>query len=376
MFWLAWNQLKLDRIRTVMTAVALGAVIAVILVLDGFEQGQYLQLRRVIAERHADLFAAQAGVSNFVAARSSLPQLSREAVESVAGVANAYPLTALPIIYKQGGKLTPVYMLVYDTHGGPVEILAGRGIQDSRDIVIDQTLAKRYALGIGDTFEVSDYDFRVSGITEEAAFFMPFAFVNYDGMIDLFLESQIAPDLSTFPLLSFLLIELEPGVDRKAVQAEIERRISEVDVFTPEELSAQDVGMARTFYRPIMGMLASVAYVMGLLVVGLILFADVRGRLRNFAVMKALGFHHRHLVTAVLAQSLLLMLLAIPIGLLIAQAIATYIHSVAPVYLIRIYEPAIFFRTILASLLLALTGALIPLRSVRRSDPMLAFQET
>ncbi|HEB59320.1 MAG TPA: ABC transporter permease [Gammaproteobacteria bacterium] len=376
MFRLAWKHLTCDVLRTAMTAVALASVIAVILVLDGFEQGQYRQLQKVIAERHADLFAAQAGVSNFVAARSSLPQLSREAVESVAGVVNAHPLTALPIIYKQEGKLTPVYILVYDTRGGPGEILAGNNIRDGRDIVIDQTLAKRYGLGIGDTFVVSDFDFRVSGITDEAAFFMPFAFVNYDGMIDLFLESQIAPDLSTFPLLSFLLIELEPGADRKAVQAAIEKGVREVDVFTPEELAAQDVGMARTFYRPIMGLLASVAWVMGLLVVGLILYADVRGRRRNFAVMKALGFRHRHLVTVVLAQSLLLMLLAIPAGLLIAQGTAAYIHSVAPVYLIRIYEPAIFFRTILASLFLALLGALIPLRSVWRSDPMLAFQET
>ena len=375
MFWLAWRQLLSDRVRTAMTAFAVAAVIAVILVLNGFEQGQYRQLQQVIQNRHADLIATQAGVRNFVAVRSSLPQLSRQAVEAVRGVTNAHPMTALPVIYREDNKLTPVYILVYDTLGGPVSLVRGSGIQQGRGIVIDQTLARKYNLHIGDRFTVSDFDFQVAGITREAAFFMPFAFINYDGMIDLFLESEIAPDLSTFPLLSFLLIELSPQADRESVRNNIERRVPEVDVFTPEQLAAQDINMARTFYRPIMGLLVSVAWVIGLLVVGLVLFADVRGRLRSFAVMKALGFHHRHLVTAVVAQSLLLMALALPLGILLAQLLKSYIETAAPVYLISIYEPQVVSRTLGAGLLLAIAGAIIPLRSVRRTDPMIAFQE-
>lgn len=375
MFWLAWKQLTLDRVRTTMTAFAVAAVVAVILVLDGFEQGQYRQLERVVQNRRADLIATQAGVEDFVAARSSLPQLSRQAVEAIDGVVNAHPMTALPFIYRQDGKLTPVYILVYDTRGGPASLLRGSGIRQSHDIVIDQTLALKHGLNIGDSFEVSDFDFQVTGITDEAAFFMPFAFISYDGMIDLFLESEIAPDLSTFPLLSFLLIELSPQVDRAAVQRNIEQHVPEVDVFTPEQLAAHDIIMARTFYRPIMGLLVSVAWVMGLLVVGLVLYADVRGRLRNFAVMKALGFYHHHLVAAVVAQSLLLMLLALPLGVLLAQLLKGYIESVAPVYLISIYEPLVFARTLVAGLLLATAGAVAPLRLVRRTDPMIAFQE-
>ncbi len=374
MFWLAWKQLKLDRIRTAMTAFAVAAVIAVILVLDGFEQGQYRQLEQVIQNRKADLIVTQAGVQDFVAARSSLPQLTREAVESVAGVVNAHPMTALPVIYKKNGKLTPVYVLVYDTLGGPASLLDGPGIRQGRDIVIDQTLALKYELNMGDEFEVSDFSFRVAGITDEAAFFMPFAFISYDGMIDLFLESEIAPDLSTFPLLSFLLVELSPQADRMTVRQHIEQRVPEVDVFTPAELAAHDVDMARTFYRPIMGLLSSVAWVIGLLVVGLILYADVRARLRSFAVMKALGFEHRHLVTVVVAQSLLLMLLALPLGALLAWLLKDQVENVAPVYLISIYEPLVVTRTLVASLVLAVVGALVPLRSVRRTDPMIAFQ--
>ena len=44
MFIFALRQLELDKIRTLLTGVALGAVIAVILILKVFEQGQYFQL--------------------------------------------------------------------------------------------------------------------------------------------------------------------------------------------------------------------------------------------------------------------------------------------------------------------------------------------
>lgn len=55
MFRLAWRQLILDPVRTLLTALALGAVVAVILVLEGFEQGQYYQLERAVLDRKADL---------------------------------------------------------------------------------------------------------------------------------------------------------------------------------------------------------------------------------------------------------------------------------------------------------------------------------
>ncbi len=64
MFRLAWRQLQLDPLRSLLTAIALGSVIAVILILEGFEQGQYYQLERLILNRKSDLIATQAGVRN------------------------------------------------------------------------------------------------------------------------------------------------------------------------------------------------------------------------------------------------------------------------------------------------------------------------
>lgn len=375
MFALAWRRLRLDPLKTIMTAFAIGAVIAVILVLEGFEQGLYAQLLRMVKNRGGDLIATQAGVSNFIAVRSTLPQLSRRDVEAVKGVLNAYPITAIGLIYEKEGKRTPVYLIVYDVLGGPVEIEEGQKIGGERDIVIDVSLARKHDLKVGDDFIISDFAFRIAGITrDEAAFMMPIAYVSYDGMLDLFFESEIAPDITTFPLLSFLLIEVDPAADREVVAREIEAAVPAVDVFTPEQLAARDVALGRLFFGPVMGLLVAIAYVIGLLVVGLIMYAEVNGELRSYGVLKALGFSHKRLAFAVLVQAVLFVAVSLPIGLLLGQGLAVLIHAFAPLYLIRIFEPFVFVRTILASIIFAVIGALIPLRSIRRVDPMIAFQ--
>jgi ABC-type antimicrobial peptide transport system permease subunit len=289
-------------------------------------------------------------------------------------VINAHPITALPVIYEKNDIRTPLYVLVYDTMGGPSSITHGNYIQDSRDIVIDEALAKKYDLRPGDKLVISDFEFYVSGITREAAFMMPFAFISYEGMIDLYIESEIAPDLSTFPLLSFMLIELDPSADRETVAGRIEARVPSVDVFTPEEVAARDVNMGRTFFGPIMGLLVMVAYVIGMLVVALIMYADVRGRLRSFAVLKALGFSFSKLLMAVLLQTFLLLVIALPVAVILGQSIAVFIHTTSPLYLIRIFEPLVFLQTVAASIGFAMLGALVPLGMVRRSDPMIAFE--
>ena len=330
MFLLAWRQGQLDPLRTALTGIALGAVIAVILVLEGFEQGLYYQLERAVVNRKGDLIAAAPGVFNFLVGGSSLPQLSRVGVESVPGVVVAHPITLIPVIYEKDNVRTPIVVFVTDMKGGPTRIIAGRDVTQARDIVVDATLAAIYDIRVGDPLIVSDFEFRVSGITEDdAAMFVPFAFISYDDMIDFFLDSEIAPDISTFPLLSFLLIERDPAADRGRIAAAIEERVASVAIFTPEQMALQDVNFGRVLFGPIMSVLVMVGYVIGLLVAGLILYADVTGRLHSFGVLKALGFPFRRLAQAVIAQALLLLVIGLPIGIVLGQALL-FIAVTAP----------------------------------------------
>ncbi|MFQ6004464.1 MAG: ABC transporter permease [Woeseia sp.] len=375
MIRLVYRQLRLDPLRTVLTATALAAVVAVILVLEGFYAGLLVQLRNTVLDRNADLIVTQAGVANMTAARSILPQFARRDVEAVEGVATAHPLTGISVIYEQANRRTPIFLLVYDSGGGPKELMSGSAVTEPRDIVVDRSLAAKYALKLGDPFIVSDFEFRISGFTENSsAFFTPFGFARYDDLIDFYFESDIAADISTFPLLSFLLVELTPGANRDAVAADIEAAVPDGDVFVPEKLATEDETLGRVLFGPIMLLMIGVGYVIGALVTGIIMFAAVNGRRHDFGVLKALGFSQQFLSMSVVIEALILMLFAIPLGVVLADLIATGVENAAPLYLVLATEPVPIMRTAIACLLFAAMGALLPVRLIRRVDPSLAFR--
>ncbi len=375
MWRLAIKQLTYEWSRSLLTALAISAAIAMILVLRGFEQGLYAQSENVVLDRGGDLFLTQSGVSNFLAVRSSLPQLTRSEVEAIKGVKTAHPLTGFWAIYGPQGNKFPLLLLVYDTKGGPTHLIEGEPIRSSRDIVIDIGLSKRFNLKPGEPLVVSDFEFTVSGITSgSSALFSTFAYVSYDGMIDLFLESEIAPDISTFPLLSFLLVELDEGMDQASIAQQIEEAVPVVDVFQPGTLANNDKALGKELFGPIMNVLVILSYIIGMLVIGMIIYSDVSLRRRSFAVMKALGFKLSHIAKGILIHSMIIVLLAYPIGVFLAHMTSMGIEFNMPVYLVQVLEPFGLLKVLIGVLAMMIIGSLLPLRLITKTDPVLAFQ--
>ncbi len=373
MLKLVIKQLLHDKANTFITVLALSASIAVIVVLQGFEQGQYEQLKLASINRGSDLIAVQAKVNNFMATRSVIPQLAREQIEAVPGVKAAHPLTTLPVIYQYKGMQTPIYLIVFDTAGGPSNFLEGEVHNRGRGIVIDQSLAKKYDLKIGDEFIIANFAFSISGITSEAAFMTPFAFINYDGLIDFFLDSDIASDLSTFPLVSFLLIEADPKASLEKIQRTIEAKVPSIDLFTLTELAKNDVKLGQGFYKPILGLLVSVGFLLGSLLISLLMFSAAHRQQRDFAVMLALGFKPRHLFIFTLFLSSLLLLSSFVIGLFLAGFIGSLIESARPVYYFAVFHPQVLIKAGAIAGLFALLGAAAPYGLIRNSDPITAL---
>lgn len=360
--------------RTLLTVTALAAVIAVILVLEGFYAGLLTQFRNAVLNRGSDLIVVQAGVANMTAARSILPQYTRARVEEVVGVKETHPLTGISVIYERDDVRTAMFLLIYDSAGGPGRIIEGSAANQARSIVLDRSISTKYDLEIGDPFIISDFEFRIAGFSDgDAAFFTPFGFARYDDLIDFYFESEVAADISTFPLLSFLLVDLEKDADLRMVAAAIELAVPEGDVFLPAELASEDESLGRVLFGPIMGLLVGVSYVIGALVTGIIMFAAVNARNSDFGVLKALGFSESFLGWSVLLEAVIVALFAIPFGILLADVIALIVELVAPLYLILVNEAGPLLRTSIACLLFAGLGALLPIRLVRGVDPVQAF---
>lgn len=375
MLRLVVRQLQLDLSRTLMRGGAIAAVIAVILVLEGFYAGQLVQLRNTVLNRGGDLIVVQAGVSNMIAVRSVLPQFARQDVEAIDGIAAAHPLATIALIYEQEGMRSPISLFVYDTGGGPGKLYSGRPIEKDREIIIDRSLAEKYELIPGDSFILSDFEFLIAGISEgDAAYFTSFGFVEFDDLLDFYFESDLADDISTFPLLSFLLVNLDKGEDHTAVAQRIEDSVVSADVYLPKALADRDEALGRITLGPIFETMIGVAYIVGILVTGIIMFAAINGRRQNLGVLKALGFSNGYLLRVVVMEALLLASLAIPVGIVLAKLLGIFIESMAPLYLVLPTETTPLIRTALACWGFAIAGSLLPVHMIYRLDPGMVFR--
>lgn len=375
MMYLICRQLIYRLPRTVFTLMAVAATIGAVLVIQGFQIGIYWQLPGLVLNRGGDLIVTQAGITNMVAARSTLPQLARRRVEAIEGVRTAHPLTAISVIYERKGRKTPIFIIVYDTAGGPRNIISGTPPKGSRDIVIDRSLARIHGLATGNPIIISDYKFSISGMTSNnVAFFAPFAFVTYDGMIDFYWESDVVGDITTFPLLSLLIVELQKGADRAKVAARIEARVPDADVFVPSALAANDRELGRTMLGPIFNLITAVSFVIGILVIGLIMYASVSARRRSLGVLKALGFSTLYLSGSVLFEAAVITLLAFPLGVGLDWAVAAVVDSVAPLYVVLFNDPAALLSTALGCAGFALAGSLVPVRVIANLEPAMVFR--
>lgn len=371
-----YRTLRREGVRAILTLLAVSAAIAIILVFEGFRAGLYREVRAFPETMPADLIATQAGVSNILGTRSVLPATARREVEAVPGVKAAHPLGGLPVVYAEGERTVPVYVLAYDTAGAPRDLVAGRSIMQTGEIVVDALLARRLGLHPGDGVEFLGYRFSIAGLAAGTSNpFNPYVFVRLIDLVDLYMAGDLPGDLPLDAALSFLLIELEPGANREAVRREIERQVESVDVFTPAEIGEHDVRRARGFMDPPLGLLVVVAYVGGILVVGLTLYASVLGRMREFGVMKALGASVARLAREVLVQALLVTGSGFGVAIILAAVLAMVVAWVAPQYPVEPLQIAVRVRTALATIVMACLGALAPVLRVVDVEPGVVFAQ-
>ncbi len=376
MIWLAWQNSLLRPGRTLLIILAVAAILAEILALEGFLAGSYWQLRQAVLQRGDAVIVAQSGITNFFATRSILPQQARSQVEAVSGVVSTHPLTALAAIYESGSLRSPLIVLAYDDSGGPRQIETGRLPSETGDIVVDLSLAKKFALDLGDRLTLSDYDFTIVGFARgETALFTPFAFTNFDTLIDFYFNSDLASDIAAFPLLSFLVVDIIPDANAQEMADQISAHVAGVTAIPIETMARHDEKLGQELLGPILNLLLGLSYGVGALAIGLFTFAAVRGRRKSFGVLRALGFSVVDIGLSVTFEAVAWAIAAIPVGIVFAMAIARLIEALAPGYLLLVTEPKALIQTALIAMVLGVLGALLPLRMLIQLDPASAFKD-
>lgn len=368
MTYLAFRNLFQQKFRLALSIGGVALAMMLIVLLNGFLAGIYVQITAYLDHTPADLVVAQDGVVNLLSASSLLPPNTEDLARGVPGIAQLTPIVSQFVILDIHDQKVVAYMVGYnpDAGGGPWALKAGRPPADDDEVVLDEVMAATHGFALGDTIEILDEDFTVVGLSRGTNSWMASFF---------FIEKRAAERLLLAPgSTSFLLLTLEPGADPAQVQTRLRRRLRNVEILPAGVVRQNDLDLLVKIFAVPMQMMVAIAFTVGTAILGMIIYTATVERMREYGVLKAVGAKNRHLYGLVARQGLFTGLIGVGLGLGLAWLVGRWIMAVSPQFLV-VFEPQAIVTAALFGLLMGLLAALLPARYVGRLDPARVFRK-
>jgi putative ABC transport system permease protein len=372
MWVLARKILLHDRIKFAVAAAGVSISVLLVLVQIGLYFGFMENASTLIDNGKADLWVTARGNENFDFA-SPMDERLYYRVAETPGVARAERMILafgqfkLPDGGTQGVQVVGVEPDARLLR--PWNLVAGdaRRLADVDGIVVDRTeFAKLKIERLGERREISDTRARVVGLTDGIRSFTtsPFVFTNLDTARAY---ARMLP-----AQLTYVLVEARPGIDLAKLKADLER-IDAIDAYTRAEISTRtrEYWSTRTGVGTGFFMTAVMGVIVGLVVVGQILYNGTLEHIREYGTLKAMGAANGAIVRVILYQALISAVVGFAVGGALALAAR---GGMAAANLKVALSPELLLATAALTATMCAIAALLSILKVLRLDPAVVFK--
>lgn len=369
MLKLAWRNLTYDKTRLVISAGGVALAILLMLVIGGIFAGSEEHAVLYIRQQPASLWLMQGGVENLHMTSSILPDTTLEKIRQVPGVHEA-----TGVLYAGAGVEigdTTIYSYVFGIEpdaplGGPWELAAGSDDPAFDEIILDTVLAERYDLALGDVVQVMGHDLAIAGLSRDTlGIATSIVFVNKQALAAIMgVPAQTS---------SYILIQLEPEANPTSVTKAIREAAPEANLLTQNAFAESDQQLIRQMGGDLIRLMNTIAYLIGLVVIGITTYTITLDWAREYGVLKAVGASSRHLLRVVFVQAFVTGGFGFITGVLVAYGVAALINALFPEMLVLI-KPDQWLGILPTLILVTALAALLPIGRILRLDPMIVFK--
>jgi putative ABC transport system permease protein len=361
-----------DRIKFAVASAGVSISVLLVMVQIGMYQGFMHNASNLIDHSPADVWVVGEANENFDFA-APIDERTYYRVAEVEGVAHAERMILMFGQFKlPDGGHQGVQVVGVEPNGRlmqPWNVVAGepRRITETDGIVVDRTeFAKLKIDRIGEKREISGHSAEVVGLTTGIRSFTtsPFVFTNLDTAR---LYTNMPADA-----LSYVLVEAEPGTDVEALRARLDQ-LPHLDAYTGPEMSARTqrywstrTGVGTGFFTN-----AVLAVIVGLVVVGQILYNGTLEHIREYGTLKAMGARGSAIVRVILYQALITAAIGFALGTLLAFGASA---AMASNHLTVELSPGLALGTAVLTAVMCSTAALLSVIKVLRLDPATVFK--
>jgi len=363
---LALRNLFHNKVRLLLSATGVALSVMLILILGGFLSGVYTQATAYLENSPGSVVVVQGGIRNFFAASSVVPPGTVTSVRETKGVSRALGIASQFVICELHDEKQGAQVVGYDpkSGGGPWELSKGRGVHADDEVVVDRALAKTHDISVGDELSIGERDFTVVGISEGTSMWAAgLMFVRKDSAEEL---------MGTTGATSLLLVTPDGGV----APGELRERLDDLpgtDALLKSTMANNDEKLfARAFGGPLR-LMVGISLLVGALVVGLVIYTATVERQKEYGVLKAVGTRNRTLYVVVATQALITTGLGSALGVGLAYGASWIIVALRPEFLVAI-EPQAVGWALLMGLIMALLGAILPVRTISKLAPAEVFR--
>jgi putative ABC transport system permease protein len=346
-----------------------GVTLGVLLIFTtvGLYNGINTVVENMVLKGGADLWITSRGSSGSLHSPSLLPAGLENALD-IDGVREVAPLIRIPVATDLGRGKTLVYVNGYDTEsglGGPWKVTEGASTPGAGEMIVDRVLAERNGIGIGDELTIEERSFRVVGISDET-------FIMIASLVFVTLEDARA--FLPADLTNFYLVSVDSPSRIADVAQTMEEALPGISVSTSETNAAEAKDETVGGFLPVILVLSAIGVLVGVLVVGLLVYTLTIEKSREYGIVKAVGASNLYLYRIVLAQAVVVAVLGFVTGAALSVPAISLMRRLVPEFVV-IITPEMVLWVFLVFLVTGALASLVPVRRLSRIDPAMVFKE-
>ena len=347
----------------------LGIALCIILIM--FILGIYNSVKEgsveYIRKTNADIWVLQGNSTNIIRGTSILPETYMNIIRRDSMIKSVTPVLILLTNVKVNNKNATVLLTGYipGSEGGPPQIIEGRELTGSNEIILDKSFAAKNKIKIGDKILIKIDTLDVVGICSGTnAIVTQYAFVTLE-------YAQSTIELPG--LVSFFIINAKKGANISVIEENIKKKFLDMlsvyqnKIFLENNIAEMEAGIL-----PLFSAIVAIGGVVLAIILSLILSVNILERRKDFAILKVLGSPKTFLYSLIIIQSLILALASEGLGVLLFFPVVKFIEDLSPEVntIIKYYQ--IIYITI-AICLISLLSALFSCRRLRKIYPLEVF---
>ena len=354
------ENLKHRPIRTLLTIVAIGLQVTLMLTIVGLSRGLIEASRSRTSGVGADIMVRPQGAAAIGLSSAPMREAMVPFIEKLPHVAIAQGV----VMHGIGGfdSMAGIDLDKFSRMSGGLSFLSGGPFRDSDDIVIDDFFARQRGLQVGSTIELAGRTWTVTGIVEPGK------------LSRAFVDKRVLQELTAnTDRVTVIYVKADSRENVQQVVQTLRGKLPDNPIYTMEEFLSQvtpdNIPGVSAFINVVVGL----SIVFGFLVVFLAMYTAVLERTREIGILKALGATPGYVLRILLRETALLALFGCIAGILLSFAARSIILQMVPASLPIAITPDWWWRAALISLTGAILGAVYPGMKAARQDAVEAL---